>query len=184
MISAFGAQLALLNAGSRLLFAAGRETSRPGSRNPLLRVSPRFRSPVGALTVVGVASLAGLLAFSFEPKATRAAALTIEYGAYLLVVVYLMTVVAALVWTWRGSRRPFPIAVLVIGVIVMAEVIVKTFHPFPEPPFNRVVIAAAGSALLGVAALFRPGLLRRLRGSQLLEVTTTRRAVGTPETGA
>jgi amino acid transporter len=182
-VSAFGAQLALLNAASRLLFAVSREGTRPGGASWLLRVSPRFRSPVGALSVVSIASVAGLLGFGFEPAATRAAALAIEYGAYLLVVVYLMTVVAALVWAWRTDRRPLPLVVLAVGVLVMAEVIYHTFHPFPATPFNRVVVAAAGSAVLGGLALLWPGLLARLRGSDLLKVTNTRRAVRAPEEG-
>lgn len=38
-----------------------------------------------------------MLAFSFEPTPIRALTLIIQYGAYLILVVYLLTVIAALV---------------------------------------------------------------------------------------
>jgi len=59
--------------------------------------SARYRSPLGALLVTGTVSLAAMLAFSFEPTPIRALTLIIQYGAYLILVVYLLTVIAALV---------------------------------------------------------------------------------------
>lgn len=182
IVSAFGAQLALLNAGSRLLFALGREAG--GGRhaaNPLVRTSRRYRSPIGALTVVSIASVAALLAFGAEPTATRVAALSIQYGAYLLLVVYLMTVLAALVWTVRTDRRPVPLVVLGIGALVIAGVIYRTLHPFPAPPFDRIVYVALTSIALGCVALAVPALRRRLGRSELLAVTTTRSALRPPD---
>lgn len=178
MISAFGAQLALLNAASRLVYALAREAGdgSPATRF-LARTSPRYRSPSGALVAVSVLSVAGLLAFSFERLATRAAALTIQFGAYLLLVAYLLTVIGALVWTWRTARRPLPIALLAAGIAVLGYVLYRTFIPFPQTPFNWVVLAAAAGALIGVALLFLPGLLAQMRRSELLRVTGTRAAL-------
>ena len=117
---------------------------------------------MAALAIVGAVSVAGLLAFSFEHAATRAAALTIQFGAYLLLVAYLMTVVAALRWTWRTSRRPVPLTVLTAGIGVLGYVLYRTFRPFPAPPFNWVVLAAVLAAAAGVLVLLaartrRPG---------------------------
>lgn len=128
--SAFGTQLALLYAGSRLLFALGREVG--GGRRPsnrLARTSRRYRSPADALAVVWLASVGTLLPFSAESTAALVAALTIQYGAYLLLVVYLMTVPAALVWTVRTDRQPVPIALLAVGVAVIAGISYRTMHP-------------------------------------------------------
>ena len=172
IISAFGAQLACITAGSRLLYALGREGGRPG--NPLTRTSARAGAPVGALTAVSVVSVAALLAFSFEATAIRALTLIVTYGAYLLLVAYLITVLAAIVWTLRTVRRPAPLAVLTVGLVLLGYIVYRTFVPFPQAPFGAIVVAAGGSIMVGVALLAVPGLRSRLRGSPLLAVTRPR----------
>ncbi|MGI9007266.1 MAG: APC family permease, partial [Streptosporangiaceae bacterium] len=172
LISAFGAQLACLNAAARLLFALGRETGDGAAGTTLLtRTWRRFSSPAGALTVAGALSVAALLAFAFERTATRAATLIIQYGAYLILAAYLMTVAAALAWTWRTRRRPLPLVILTAGVAVLGYVVYRTFAPFPAAPFSWVVLAAAASVIAGAAVLLTPGLLPRMRQSRLLAVT-------------
>jgi len=173
LISAFGAQLACLTAAARLAFALGRETTRRPDTSVLTRIWRRYGSPAGALTVVGAVSVAALLAFGFEHTATRAATLIIQYGAYLILAAYLMTVVAALAWTWRTARRPLPLVILTIGVAVLGYVVYRTFAPFPPAPFSWIVLAAAASAAAGAVILLIPGLLPRMRASRLLAVTAT-----------
>jgi len=170
LISAFGAQLACLNAAARLAFALGRETSATGA-SVLTRTWRRYSSPAGALTAAGAVSVAALLAFGFSRTATRAATLIIQYGAYLILAAYLMTVLAALAWTWRTGRQPLPLAILTAGVVVLGYVLDRTFVPFPAAPFGWVVLAAAASAASGAAMLLFPGLLARMRRSRLLAVT-------------
>jgi len=171
MVSAFGAQLACLNAAARLLFALGRETGGAGAF--LTRTWRRHCSPAGTLTVARAASIATLLEFGAEHAATRAATLIIQYGAYLILAAYLMTVLAALAWTWRTRRRPLPMAVLTTGAAVLGYVLYRAFTPFPAAPFSWIVLAASASVILGVATLLVPGLLTRMRGSRVLAVTAT-----------
>lgn len=129
-ISAFGAQLACINAANRLLFSLGRELG--GGRratNFLVRTDRRFRSPVGALLLTGLASLAALLAFSFEKDATRALTLIVTLGSYLILAAYLMTLVAATVWVWRHRRRAVPLIVLGTGIVVFVGILYSPFTP-------------------------------------------------------
>jgi amino acid transporter len=171
LVSAFGAQLACLNAAARLLYALGRETGGAGSF--LTRTWRRHDSPVGALAVAGAVSGTAIAAFGFEHTANRAATLIIQYGAYLILVAYLLTIIAALAWTWRTRRRPLPLVALAAGAAILGYVLYRTFAPFPAAPFGWVVLAAAVSAAAGAAVLAIPGLLARLRQSPLLAVTTT-----------
>jgi amino acid transporter len=175
LVSAFGAQLACLNAAARLLYALGRETGGTPGRL-LTRTWARHGSPAGALAAAGAASTAGLAAFSAEPAATRAATLIIQYGAYLILTAYLLTVIAALAWTWRTRRRPVPLAVLAAGAALLGYVLYRTFAPFPAAPFGWVAAAATASTVLGAGLLLIPGLLPRLRNSPLLAVTTDARS--------
>ncbi len=175
VISAFGAQLACVNAGNRLLFSLGRELGGGReARNLLVRTDRRRGSPVGALLVVGVASLAGVLGFSFEAHAIRALTIIVTYGAYLIVVAYLLTVVAAAVWVWRHGRRPVPLLALGLGIGVLGYVLYDTFVPFPPAPFDWVVWAGAASAAAGVAITAVPAAYRRLSGSELLRAARRR----------
>ena len=171
LISAFGAQLACLNAAARLAFALGRETGGGRAGALLTRTWRRPGSPAGALTMAGAVSIAALLGFGFEHTATRAATLIIQYGAYLILAAYLMTVIAALAWTWRTRRRPLPLAILTAGASVLGYVVYRTFAPFPAAPFGWIVLAAGGSLLAGAAILLTPGLLARMRQSPLLAAT-------------
>jgi amino acid transporter len=173
VISAFGAQLACINAANRLLFSIGREVGGgPRADNLLVRTSTHRGSPIGALLITGSVSLAALLAFSFEHSAIRALTFIIQYGAYLVLGVYLLTVVAALVLVWRHGRRPIPLLILGLGVAVLVYVLRDTFIPLPSGPFGVVALAAAGSTMLGIAFSLIPAVHRRLGGSELL------RAVG------
>lgn len=173
VISAFGAQLACITGANRLLFALGRDVGADGgpSKGFLTRAHPRFSSPVGALMVTGAASLAALLAFSFEATAVRALTLILEFGAYLIIVAYLLTVIAAIAWVWRTGRRPVPMAVLGVGVLVLGYVLYDTFNPFPPAPFNWVVLAAGASVLVGLGFALVPRVRARLAHSPVLRAT-------------
>jgi amino acid transporter len=172
MISAFGAQLACLNAAARLLFSVGREVGGGQSaRNLLVRTSRRFRSPIGALGIVAGLSFVGLFSFVFEPTANRAATLLIQYGAYLILAAYLMTVVGAVVWTVRTRGGLIPTSILVIGVLVVSYVSYKTFTPFPTYPFDYVLLGAGLSVVVGVAMLLVPSFKVAISSSKLLKVT-------------
>lgn len=177
VISAFGAQLACINAANRLLFSLGRELGGGrAARNLVVLTDRRHGSPVGALAVTGGASLVGLLAFSFEARAIRALTDIVTYGSYLIIVTYLLTVVAALAWVWRHGRRVVPLCVLGVGAAVLGGVLYYTFSPFPPYPFDWDVWAALASAMLGVVVAFLPSIHGRLAGSALLRAAGARTA--------
>jgi amino acid transporter len=171
--SAFGAQLACINAANRLVFALGREVGGGESkaRNFLTRTHRRVGSPVGALALTGTASLGALLAFSSEATAIRALTIILEFGAYLIIVAYLLTVIAAIAWVWRHGRRVVPLTVLGVGAGVLGYVLYDTFNPFPSAPFDWVVLAAGLSTALGLAIALVPRVRRRLPDSALLRAT-------------
>lgn len=173
VISAFGAQLACINAANRILFALGRDLTAPAGRlhQLLTRTDRRHGSPTGALAITGIATLAALLAFSFEATAVRALTIIVEFGAYLMIVAYLLTVIAAIVWAWRRHRRPVPLAVLTVGVTVLGYVLYDTFVPFPAAPFSWIIAAAGGSLAAGVGLAAAPIIRRRLARSPLLQAT-------------
>ena len=173
VISAFGAQLACINAANRLLFALAREIGGGDSRARrfLTRTHRRVGSPIGALVFSGFASIAALLAFGFEPTAIRALTIILELGAYLIIVAYLLTVIAAIAWVWGHGRGMVSLGVLTVGAGVLGYVLYDSFVPFPPAPFNWVVLTAGASAVIGVVIAVTPRVRGRLAHSELLRAT-------------
>lgn len=184
VISAFGAQLACINAANRLVFSLGREVGggQSKARGFLTRTHARSGSPLGALAVTGSISLVALLAFSSEPTPVRALTIILEYGAYLIIVAYLMTVIAAWVWVWRRERRPQRLGVLTLGAAVLGYVLYDTFVPFPPAPFNWVVLSAALSIVVGIVVALLPMVRERISRSDLLQATHRPRVLAAVET--
>lgn len=157
VISAFGAQLACVNAAARIGFAVARDVrGESGVLRSLRSTSARFGSPTGALGLAAVVSIVLFLAFAAEPSANRAAALIIQYGAYLILVAYLMTVIAAFVWVARTSARVWSLGALTVGGVLLLTVFVKTFWPLPRYPFDIVALAAVASIVVGAAVYATP----------------------------
>ncbi len=170
VISSFGAQLACINAANRIIFALGREVSPEGTGilSQLTRTHRRYRSPIGALVVSGGLSLAGLLMFSMESSPIRALTIIVELGAYLIIVAYLMTVVAALVWVWKHGRNPVKLTILFVGIGILAYVLYDTFFPFPSAPFNLVVFSAIACVGAGIVVALLPKVRSKLMASKLI----------------
>lgn len=156
VVSSFGAALACVNGGSRMLFALGRDGFGP---RILSRVSARTGSPVGALAFVAASSLVFLLGFA-QQTATEAVALILTYGADLILAAYSLVVIAAIVYTLRRRAPKSTTAVLMVGLGVLLYVIKDTFIPFPAPPYSWDAYAAIATLVLGVAL---PLVSRRLR---------------------
>jgi amino acid transporter len=166
VVSAFGAALACAVGASRILFALGRDAG------PLMlrRTSRRTGAPAGALIWVGAGSLLTLLLFIREPLATRAVALSLSYGADLIIVAYILVVIAAIIFTIRRRMSPVKTVILVIGLAVLGYVVKATFVPFPAPPYSWDALAAGITLAAGIVLPFAyPPLRRGIRESPLLK---------------
>jgi amino acid transporter len=167
VVSAFGVSLACAVGASRILFALGRDTGPVMLR----RTSHRTGAPVGALIWVGAGSLAMLLVVFKEPLATRAVAISLTYGADLIIVAYILVVAAAIIFTVRRRMSPVKTVILVIGLAVLAYVVKDTFVPIPATPYDWDALAAGITLVLGIVLPFAyPPLWRGIRDSPLLKV--------------
>jgi len=166
VVSAFGASLACAVGASRILFALGRDAGPVMLR----RTSRRTGAPAGALIWVGAGSLLTLLLFIHEPLATRAVALSLSYGADLIIVAYILVVIAAIIFTIRRRMSPVKTVILVIGLAVLGYVVKATFAPFPAPPYSWDALAAGITLAAGIVLpLAYPPLRRGIRESPLLK---------------
>lgn len=147
VISGFGAQLATVNGATRLIFAFSRSGVAPAA---LAVTDPVHRTPVRALAVVAVASIVPVLALYFRSPLEAFADLA-TYGADVIIVAYLLTLVAAVVWTVRHRPvRPVRLVVLVVGVVLVGYVIKTTVWPLPAGAARLYLYAAAATLLAGL----------------------------------
>ena len=147
IISGFGAQLATVNGATRLLFAASRSGIAPAA---LSRVDAVHRTPTRALVVVAVATIVLPLALWFRSPLDAFADLATT-GADLIIVAYLLTIVAAFIFTMRSGRHPLRLLLLAVGAVLIGAVIVLTIHPLPTGAPLAYLIAAAIALLIGAA---------------------------------
>lgn len=157
IISGFGAQLAGVNGAARLLFAGGRARILPEAFGV---VHPRFRSPTRAIAVVAVATLVPLLALNFRPPLGAFDDLA-TYGADLIIVAYLLTLIAAAVFCAR-RRQYGRLAVLAVGIVLIGYVIYSTVWPLPTGALFWYLVAAGISMLMGlvIVVVLRPARLK------------------------
>lgn len=167
VVSSFGAALACVNGGARMLFALGRDGFGP---RMLARTSTRTGSPVGALFFVCGASLAFLLPF-LGGTATDAVAVILTYGADLILAAYGLVLVAAIIYTVRRRMPAWKTAVLAVGLGIVLYVLKDTFVPFPAPPYDWDAYGAAATLLSGILLpLLSRGLRKNIRHSPLLKI--------------
>jgi len=111
-----------------------------------------------------------LLLFIHEQLANRAVALSLTYGADLIIVAYILVVIAAIIFTIRRRMAPVKTVILLVGLAVLGYVIKTTFVPFPAPPYSWDALAAAITLAAGIVLpLAYPPLRRGIRESPLLK---------------
>jgi hypothetical protein len=119
---------------------------------------------------VGAGSLLTLLLFIKEPLATRVVAISLAYGADLILAAYILVVIAAVIFTIRRRMSPVKTAILVIGLAVLGYVVKVTFIPFPAPPYSWDALTAGITLLTGIVLPYAyPPLGRGIQGSPLLK---------------
>jgi amino acid transporter len=177
VVSLLGAALACAVGASRILFALGRDTG------PVIlqRTSRVTGAPVGALIWVGAGSLLTLLLVIAEPQATRALAISITYGADLIIAAYILVVAAAILFTIRRRMPPVTTVILLIGLTVLGYVVKDAFIPLPAAPYDWDALAAGITLAAGIVLPFAyPPLRRGIRNSPLLRAGASALLATTP----
>jgi amino acid transporter len=165
MISAIGAGLGCASVGARLLFALSRDGV---FDRRLSEVSHSTGAPSVALAFLMLLDVSGLIAFGAagtEPIKVFFYFATI--GVLSLLVMYMVTNAAAMVFLWREERRVLDIVLPLGGIAVAGYTIYRNVYPVPDSPFDVFPYIVLGWLVLGAAAAaFVPGFADRL-GKQL-----------------
>ena len=175
MCAAFIVCVACVTAGTRTLFAMGREGVLP---RIFAHTHPRFKTPIYAtITVVIVASVMALIMGYPLADSTFGAPFSNYYfwataGTLLVIVVYIMLCIGGIVFfhRTRDSRRWNPlvhVGVPVIGAIVFGAALYGSVHPTPPGILKWTPYLAIVWVLLGVGGVLwlrasRPDAVARI----------------------
>jgi amino acid transporter len=165
MISALGAGLGCAAVGSRLLFALSRDGV---FDRRLAGVAQSTGAPSPALALLMLLDGSGLIAFGAAGTAPiKVFFYFATIGVLSLLVMYIVTNAAAMMFLWREERRWLDIALPLGGIGVAGYTIYRNVYPAPASPFDVFPYIVLGWLVLGAgAAVLVPGFAQRL-GRQL-----------------
>ena len=174
VLSAVGAGLGGVMVGARMMFAFSRDGV---LARPLARVSPASGTPRVALAVEMLVAIALLTGFRIEGTAPLHAFFYLAtIGVLNLLVMYVLTNIAAARFLWRQSRSLAQLLLPAAGAAAAAYVLYRNVWPQPEGAF--AVLPYFCAAWLGVgllATLLVPGLPRRVAAGLAAQQTPPRR---------
>jgi amino acid transporter len=156
----FGVNIALYNAGARLLYTLPREGIGPAW---LRRVSARRQTPVSGILVFLLVNLVVVLVVGFGGISPVAAFDDLgTLSGYGTSVMYLVTAVAAALFLARlRPRQVVGVVISLLGALIMAYGLYTSFVPFPAYPTSIFTGIFIGFALLAIGGVFlltgRPG---------------------------
>ena len=161
MCSAFIVCVACATAGSRTLFAMGREGVLPAAFG---RTSERFKTPVNAtITVAVIATLMALLIGYPLSDKTFGHPFSNYYfwattGTLVIIVVYIMLCLGSIVFFYRtrATRKWNPLAHVVvplIGAVVFGAALYGSVHPTPPGILAWTPLVALAWLVIGAAVL-------------------------------
>lgn len=187
MLSAFVVCVACATAGSRTLFAMGREGTLPAWFG---RTHRTFKTPINATATIAVVAtiVAAIVGFGFSTAALGGDAFTVYYllatiGTLAVVLVYIGLCLGAIGFFRRASSRFNPLVhglVPLIGAVIFGAALYGSIWPLPISPIDTAIYITAAWLIVGIGALMwivrrRPEAVERIgsilgeEGGELVE---------------
>ena len=170
MLSAFVVCVGSATAGTRTLFAMGREGVLPAW---LGRTHPKYQTPANATIMVAIVSTLAAALVGFTDGAAFGTATTTVYyfyatlGTLSIIVVYIGLCIGGMVYFRRNERYNVLLhaGVPLVGVIIFGAALYGSVHPSPPAPLNLTPYITTAWFVLGLVAV----LVLRSRNPQAVE---------------
>ncbi len=163
ILSFFGAALAIINGGARILFAVGRDGLLPSW---MARTHPRYHTPVGPIMVLCLVGLIVGIGFGLWLTPIGSFTLFGTLDALFVLTLYGLVNVACIRFFWQQRRQQFRlvrhgivpcVSTLMIAVILVSALISPGSGPLTSVPFVFGIWCVLG---LLVLFLFRGKFVR------------------------
>ena len=159
LLSFFGAALAIINGGARIIYTVGRDGLLPRWTAWL---HPVRRTPVGSIAGLCIFGLVVGLLLGFIMTPIGAFGFLGTLDALFVLIIYALVCIASMLFFWRKRRAQFNIfrhgVVPVLGTLLILTIFVFLVIAPAPPPLNLIPFILAIWVLLGVGLLF---VLRR-----------------------
>lgn len=187
MLSAFVVCVACATAGSRTLFAMGREGVLPGW---FAQTHKTFKTPINATATIAVVAtvVAAVVGFGFGQADLGGDAFTVYYllatiGTLAVVLVYVALCLGSIPFFYKTTRKFNPLVhglIPAIGAIIFGVALYGSIWPLPPSPLDTAIYITVAWLLVGVGVLLwlnrkRPEAIGRIgsilgeEGGELVE---------------
>ena len=166
IFSFFGAALAIINGGARIIYTVGRDGLFP---RWIAWLHPIRRTPIGSITALCIFGLVIGLLLGFLMTPIVAFGFLGTLDALFVLIIYALVCIASVRYFWRRRRTQFHLfrhgVVPVLGTLLILTIFLFIVIAPASPPLNLIPFILTIWVLLGVVLLFI--LRRRLRAVQL-----------------
>lgn len=167
MVSAFAGAIGCVVGSSRLIYAMARAASQTATpKGRLLRISPQYGTPVGAIGVGFAIMVASVIAFGwvFQQSIFNAWAWTGAVGTLIVLVAYILATIGAARMLRKTRTAPaWELIIPVLTLAVLGYTIFRNLVPYPTgATFWLPIAAAIWVAVALVALVTTPALARRI----------------------
>jgi len=154
MISAFACALGSANAGSRMLYALGRDEALP---RYLSRIHVKHGTPHLAVHTIGILMLGFYLMIGIKSGSSNFYAYFGTIGTFTLLVAYLLINLAAIRYFRKNRDAGYSVVrhlvVPVLGFLALLWPVYGNLYPVPAFPFNLFPYIAAAWIVLGIIVI-------------------------------
>lgn len=154
-LSFFGAALAIINGGSRILYTVGRDGLLPSWTAWL---HPVRQNPVGSIAALCVFGLVVGLPLGFIMTPIKAFGFLGSLDALFVLIIYALVCIASITFFWRKRRASFSVfrhgIVPVLGTLLIAAIFVALAIIPAPPPLDLIPYVLGGWVLLGIGLMF------------------------------
>jgi amino acid transporter len=160
MLSAFIVCVACATAGSRTLFAMGREGVAPRWFSHTHRT---FKTPFNATVTIAVVAtiVAAVVGFEFASKAMGGDAFTVYYllatiGTLAVVLVYIGLCLGGIGFFYRTTQRFNPLIhglIPLVGAVIFGAALYGSIWPLPPSPIDTAIYITAAWLAIGIGVL-------------------------------
>jgi amino acid transporter len=155
ILSFFGAALAIINGGARIIYAVGRDGLFP---RWLARTHSTYHTPIAAITVLCALGLVSGLILGIILTPINAFAFLGTLDALLLLLIYILVNISCIRFFWKKRRDRFNILRHVIfpvlSTLIMSVIFVAAFVEPGAAPLSFVPYVVVVWIVLGMGILF------------------------------
>ena len=155
ILSFFGAALAIINGGARIMYTVARDGLLPSWAAWL---HPVRQNPVGSIALLCIFGLVVGLLLGFIMTPIQAFGFLGALDALFILIIYALVCIASITFFWRKRRAQFRIIrhgiIPALGTLLIGAIFIALVLTPAQPPLNLLPFVLGTWLVLGIIVLF------------------------------